>query len=265
MSTLRMFRIDGGRVCGARAGYAAGAIALALLLVPAGARAERCDKSYQPSGQVLEQTRQLNIGRLKRQVMDYVCAGDYDRDIARVLGEAKSFVERQAGAVNKPAIVLDIDETSLSNWPEIRANDFGYIAKGPCTLAPQVACGDRAWELSARAEAIGPPLALANAAKAEGVAVFFITGREGDRYLRAATERNLRKAGYGGWTRLIMRDAASRRLYADEYKTRERARIEAEGYTIIANVGDQESDLKGGHAERTFRMPNPFYLIPSKP
>ncbi len=264
MSTLRMFQLDLGRVTRARACLAAGAIALALLVVPAGARAERCE-SYRPSGQTLEQTRPLNIGQLKRQVMDYVCAGDYDRDIARVLAEAKSFVERQAGAVSKPAIVLDIDETSLSNWPEIRANDFGYIANGPCDLARHAGCGDRSWELSARAEAIGPTLELVNVAKANGVAVFFITGRDGDPALRAATERNLRKAGYRGWTRLIMRDAASRRLYADQYKTRARARIEAEGYTILANVGDQESDLKGGHAERTFRMPNPFYLIPSKP
>jgi acid phosphatase len=227
--------------------------------------AARCDKSYQPSHQVLEQTQPLNIGQLKRQVMDYVCAGDYDRDIAKALAEAKSFVEQRAGAVKKPALVLDIDETSLSNWAELRADDFGFIANGPCVLTRHAGCGDRAWELSARGEAIGPTRELFNAAKAKGVAVFFITGRAGDRALRAATQRNLRKAGYQGWTRLVMRDDASKKLYADEYKTRERAKIEAEGFTIIASVGDQESDLKGGHAERTFRVPNPFYLIPSKP
>jgi hypothetical protein len=32
--------------------------------------------------------------------------------------------------------------------------------------------------------------------------------------------------------------------------------------TIIANVGDQESDLAGGHAERMFKIPNPFDFIP---
>ena len=37
-------------------------------------------------------------------------------------------------------------------------------------------------------------------------------------------------------------------------------RLEAEGYTIIGNIGDQLSDLEGGHAERTFKLPNPFYL-----
>jgi HAD superfamily, subfamily IIIB (Acid phosphatase) len=264
MSTPRVFGVGPGRVC-ARAGVIAGAIVLAALLAPASAHAERCDKSYQPSGQVLEQTQPLNIGQLKRQVVDYVCAGDYDRDIAKALAEAKSFVEQRAGGVSKPALVLDIDETSLSNWVELRADDFGFITNGPCNLDRHAGCGDRSWDLSARGEAIGPTLDLFNAAKAKGVAVFFITGRRGDRALRAATERNLRKAGYRGWTRLIMRDEASGKLYADEYKTRERAKLEAEGYTIIASVGDQKSDLEGGHAERTFRVPNPFYLIPSKP
>jgi len=27
-------------------------------------------------------------------------------------------------------------------------------------------------------------------------------------------------------------------------------------------VGDQLSDLSGGHAERTFKVPNPFYFVP---
>jgi hypothetical protein len=34
------------------------------------------------------------------------------------------------------------------------------------------------------------------------------------------------------------------------------------GYTIIANMGDQFSDLEGGFSERTYKLPNPFYYIP---
>jgi acid phosphatase len=45
-----------------------------------------------------------------------------------------------------------------------------------------------------------------------------------------------------------------------------RTDIESHGFTIIANVRDQESDLVGDqtgrHAERTFKVPNPFYFIP---
>jgi HAD superfamily, subfamily IIIB (Acid phosphatase) len=47
-----------------------------------------------------------------------------------------------------------------------------------------------------------------------------------------------------------------------EFKAPLRAKIAAMGYTIIANVGDQFSDLEGGFAERTFKLPNSFYYIP---
>jgi hypothetical protein len=30
----------------------------------------------------------------------------------------------------------------------------------------------------------------------------------------------------------------------------------------VLNMGDQLSDLEGGYAERTFKLPNPFYWIP---
>jgi hypothetical protein len=37
-------------------------------------------------------------------------------------------------------------------------------------------------------------------------------------------------------------------------------------YAIIANLGDQYSDLigddAGDHAERCYKLPNPFYFIP---
>ena len=39
-----------------------------------------------------------------------------------------------------------------------------------------------------------------------------------------------------------------------------RRRIAEQGYTILLSMGDQESDLAGGYAERTFKLPNPFYL-----
>jgi hypothetical protein len=30
----------------------------------------------------------------------------------------------------------------------------------------------------------------------------------------------------------------------------------------VANFGDQYSDLKGGYADRTFKLPNPNYFLP---
>ena len=203
-------------------------------------------------------TQPENLGDLKFEAREYKRSGAYDRDLAAVAAAAEAYVVRRAGEVVRPALILDIDETSLSNWPEIEANDFGYIANGPCWL-PQGPCGVRAWEQMGRAKAIAPTLALFNAAKAKGVGVFFITGRHETQ--RAATAANLRAAGYRGWSALIMRPVGLRPASAADYKSAERAKIAAKGFTIIANVGDQPSDLAGGHAERSFLLPNPFYRI----
>ena len=34
------------------------------------------------------------------------------------------------------------------------------------------------------------------------------------------------------------------------------------GYDIVANFGDQLSDLTGGFADKTFKLPNPMYFLP---
>jgi acid phosphatase len=49
---------------------------------------------------------------------------------------------------------------------------------------------------------------------------------------------------------------------AADFKAPIRAEIEQAGYKIIANMGDQPSDLKGGHAEKIFLLPDPFYRVP---
>lgn len=211
------------------------------------------------TGQLLP-AQPANLDDLKTQVRAYYSSGAYESDVAAVDAAAQSYVEKRAGEVARPALVLDIDETSLSNWPEMAANDFGYIVDGPCDRLPQGPCGFRAWTLSARAEAIAPTLTLFKQARARGVAVFFITSRGEDE--RAATEKNLRQAGYDGWAGLILQPADDKRSVAD-FKAGERAKIEArQHYVIIANVGDQPSDLAGGHAERSFLLPDPFYRIP---
>jgi hypothetical protein len=236
------------------------AMVMALTCVIAsGASAAQCperpyaDTSLGPAG---------NLGTLKRQLLNYGCFGDYNRDLAEVASAARAFVEQRAGEVAKPALVLDIDETSLTNWPLMLADDFGYIADGPCLIGAHGACSQHAWERRAQAPPIQPTLDLFNAAKARGVAVFFITGRAADPGKRAATARNLHRAGYRDWAGLFLRVGNERNLRTRDYKTARRAAIAAKGYTIIANVGDQDSDLDGGYAERTFKLPNPFYFIP---
>jgi hypothetical protein len=53
-----------------------------------------------------------------------------------------------------------------------------------------------------------------------------------------------------------MRDPGATNGVSD-HKTRARIDTEGRRYTIIANVGDQQSDLINELAEMTFKVPNP--------
>jgi acid phosphatase len=203
-----------------------------------------------------------NIGQLKFLLRDYYFCGGYAQDFATVVAEASAYLHQHASEYKKPALVLDIDETSLSNWVEIDQDDFGFIPGGACPMRPGMACGDLAWELSSRATALKPTLALFKDAKAAHIPVFFITGRRDQSNLRLATIKNLNKVGYHHWDGLVMRPILSTGSVA-AFKSKARADLEARGYTVVVNMGDQESDLDGGaHAKKAIRLPNPFYFIP---
>ena len=235
-------------------------IAAAAGSVRADSLASACTKPYLP--QTLDNTQPINLGQLKLQIYHYACSGAYDSELDKVLSDARSYLEKRAGDVSKPALVLDIDETSLSNLPEEMANDFAYLDGDiPCDRLPKGPCGFDNWVLSGKAKAIAGTLALFNAAKARNVAVFFITGRHEGEKLRAATVKNLQTAGYEGWANLVLRPSTAGNMTIAGYKSSERAKI-AEKYTIIVNVGDQQSDLDGGYAERAYKLPNPFYYLP---
>jgi HAD superfamily, subfamily IIIB (Acid phosphatase) len=201
-----------------------------------------------------------NLGEFKTTLVQYHESGAYLRDLAAVDVQAERYILQRGAGLNHAAVVLDIDETSLSNWREIIADDFGYIHDGQCEDLPKGPCGSHAWELMGHADAIAPTLHLFQAARKANIAVFFITGRDGSE--QAATEKNLNEVGFTGWTKVILRPSGSRTASAADFKAPERAKIEAQGYIIIANIGDQPSDLAGGHAERAFLLPNPFYRIP---
>jgi predicted secreted acid phosphatase len=181
-----------------------------------------------------------------------------------VLNDAKEWVHERASKVKRPAIVLDIDETSLSNWEEIAANDFAYVANPAvgCAYPPKMPCDGVSWERLAKAKAIPQTLALFEEALKLKVAIFFITGRldDAEGKERTATELNLNNEGYQGFVKVFLRPDRNGTIEA--YKSGKRAEIESDGFTIIANVGDQYSDLRGGHSEKAFKVPNPFYLIP---
>ncbi len=193
-----------------------------------------------------------NLSDLKREVSEYADSPAYSQDLAASVSAAKPFLEARAKkGGEKLSVIFDIDETVLSNVPHMKEADWGY----------QPADWD-AWVATAKGPAIVPVRDIYETALTLGYKVFFLTGRtEAD---RAATARNLRLQGMPTYEKLILRPRKGTAPYvkAVEFKTGVRRKLAAQGYTIVASFGDQESDLQGGFVERTFKIPNPFYEIP---
>lgn len=193
----------------------------------------------------------LNVFTAKEAARKYINSGEYGQELTKVAAAAGKYVSKRTAKAPKPgqklAIVFDIDETTLTNLSHLVAQDFGYV--------PEVW---RKWVASGQAKPIVPVQLVYDIAVKNNVAVFFITARDEDE--REATERNLRQVGYTAWTKAYFKKEG-RHPGVQAYKAATRKQIMADGFTIIANVGDQESDLAGGYAERTFKLPNPFYLV----
>jgi len=199
-----------------------------------------------------------NLYEDQRLIGEYISSGRYEADVASVVTAARAWLEERAKTATKPAIVLDIDETSLSNWPAYRVDGWGRVLNGPCDLQ-QGPCGLRAFQATGQSKAIAPTLSLARRARELGVAVFFITGRPAN--LRESTERNLREQGYE-WTGVVLLPEGAHFASAADFKAPERRKLTEQGYTVLLSMGDQQSDLSGGYAERTFKLPNPVYFLP---
>jgi predicted secreted acid phosphatase len=192
-----------------------------------------------------------NLDIVKGQLIAYHDSGEYAADIAAVNAKALAYLQKRVAEKNpseKLAVVLDIDETSLSNYPDMVRLSFGG------TFADIVRTEDRGRDL-----AIPSTLAIYQYAKAHGVAVFFITGRV--KSSRAATISNLEKAGYVRFDGLTMKPDGYREVSVVPYKSSARKEIAEKGYVIVLNIGDQVSDLVGGYSERVFKLPNPYYFI----
>jgi predicted secreted acid phosphatase len=191
-----------------------------------------------------------NLYPHKQELRAYVDSGDYVKDIATVALQANKYLVKRIARGAKPgqklAVVFDIDETTLSNLSHILANDFGYV--------PKTWDG---WVAQGRAPAILPVQVVYETAVRAKVDVFFITGRRESE--RPGTEKNLHEVGYETWTKIFYKPndfAETTRAF----KIGMRRKLMADGYIIIANIGDQDSDLTGGYAERYFKLPNPFYI-----
>jgi acid phosphatase len=196
-----------------------------------------------------------NLGKLKEEITTYHDSGQYHQEFSAVIQKAQVFIDQVAkenASSKKPkklALVLDIDETSLSNYPMMKAHRY-------CATMDQF---DEAQRKS-KQPALSATRELFEDALKHHIAVFFITGRPNE--LKKFTEENLNNKGFKGWAAVYYRPAHYKKSSVASFKTHTRELIEQKGYTIVASIGDQESDLSGGHAMQTFKLPNPYYYIP---
>ncbi|MDP1602546.1 MAG: HAD family acid phosphatase [Legionella sp.] len=196
-----------------------------------------------------------NLSLVKKDIKTYHDSGNYEKDLTTAIMNAHQYIVSQAEVNNlsrskkRLAIVLDIDETSLSNYDNIAKHDF---AAKPAEIHQDI--------LAAKSPPIKPMLSLYQDALKRGIEVFFVTGRP--RSELAATKINLLRAGYKDWSGLFLRPDDYKASSIVSFKAHTRELINKKGYIVIATIGDQESDLAGGFAEKGFKLPNPFYYLP---
>ena len=182
---------------------------------------------------------------------EYHDSGRYDAQFLIAADKARDYLRKRV-ANSRPgeklAIVFDIDETVLSNWEYLAKYDYSFDP----TLVNQ-------WLAQSRSQPLSPTIALYQEAVQMRVPVFFISGRKTP--LHAATVLNLRRVGITKFQGLYLRSVNDTNSSVVPFKTAARQAIADQGYRIVLNIGDQESDLKGGFAERRYKLPNPFYYI----
>jgi predicted secreted acid phosphatase len=193
-----------------------------------------------------------NLTCAKRAIINYYDSGEYEKDVNLVVQDAEQYLQKRIQENNsvaepqKLAIVFDIDDTSLSNFLGNKKRDFSGL--------PELI--EESYH-EANAPAIKPVLHLYNEAIKNGVTVFFISFRPDD--VRSYTITNLQKSGFYGWSELYLPNNEEIKLPAQTYKTAVREMLTKNGYDIILNLGDQDSDLNGGYAEHVDKIPNPLY------
>jgi predicted secreted acid phosphatase len=222
-----------------------------------------------------------NIDSVKKTIAAYY--GDPGTGIANTtdspyIREMRSIIAKQTRSLQKtydravrhgqkPAIVFDADDTTLWTY-DMEVADMHFV------FDP---AEQDVWVQDQRFPATPSMVGFVAAAQKVGFTIFGLTGRNDDQ--KSATLANLAKVGYSGftddhfftkWTGTGTSQqpgyvtCAMAKCTTVEYKVLTRKHIEQDlGYDIALNVGDQWSDLQGGYADETLKLPNPTYYLPS--
>ena len=191
-----------------------------------------------------------NISQLKKAIIEYHDSGQYVKEHSQASDKAYKYLVHELAThhYQKPAIVLDIDETCLSNYHNIFKSDF---AQSPLQIHES--------NLLANGEALPGCKKIYQYAKSHQVNIFFVTGRTANE--TNATIKNLKTAGFHHWAGLYLLNDKLEANYKniEAFKIATRKMLNDQGYDILLSMGDKPSDLSGGHSKASFKLPNPYY------
>jgi hypothetical protein len=190
--------------------------------------------------------------------------GNYAAEMGGIVTDAEKYLKKPRAKGDYPvskghkAVLFDVDDTLLNTYSYEIYSNFVY---NPTSNA--------AFVNSLTFRAVPHMVALEQYAQSKGYTVFFLTGRPETQ--RTGTVANLVNEGYTVQSaNLYLKDytvdtwlsSCAPACTTIQYKSLTRAHIESMGYNIVANFGDQFSDLTGGFADKTFKLPNPMYFLP---
>ncbi len=188
---------------------------------------------------------------------------NYAKQMKRIVKCAEAYLAQAASHYHgqgKPTVIFDIDDTLLSTYDYTLAEQFGYTS-----------ASNQVWIDDAAFPAVFYMPQLVSFAAKHGYSIFYITGRPVSQ--TAATIKDLTAAGYTAPAKghlflkptvppAYLHCAAAPTCTTTEYKSGTRQHISSLGYRIVADFGDQFSDLLGGDAGHQVKLPDPMYYIP---
>jgi len=194
----------------------------------------------------------INLYYAKKEIKEYFeDSTRYWKEVWRICNEAKKYAEKNLDKSKNNIAIFDIDETSLNNLEYMKEFDFGYTQESW-----------EAWVDSAKATAIQPVLELYLFLKEKGMKIFFITGRHESKYIKDPdpTIKNLNNVGFKNIDGVFFKPRTPK-MKTSEFKSQIRKKlVEGNGYHILLNIGDQESDFWGEYPGKVFKLPNPAYM-----
>ena len=198
----------------------------------------------------------------------YSPTGAYVNEMQALVADADEYLDKTAkhfgghghnAPSGTPAILLDIDDTTLNTYSYEIYSNFVFNRR------PTQPSSTRRFSRPFRH-------ARSRQARGRGRLPGLLPHRPpGEPH--AGTVTNLTSAGYRRPTARPVPEGPHRPVARElcdatpvctttQYKSLTRRRIESLGYDIVANFGDQFSDLNGGFADATFKVPNPMYFLP---